>query len=52
MKKMTSIIAIATSLAATDMVYAQSGQKEYQENPYTLVYEGALAKNEKSTFTW
>ncbi|WP_018629323.1 alpha/beta hydrolase [Niabella aurantiaca] len=47
MKKLTSIIAIATSLAATDMVNAQSTEKRYQQNPFTLVYEGAITKNEK-----
>ena len=47
MKKLTSIIAIATSIAATDAVSAQSTQKGYQHNPFTLVYEGAITKNEK-----
>ncbi|AHF14837.1 alpha/beta hydrolase [Niabella soli] len=47
MKKLTSIIAIATSLAATDMANAQSTEKRYQQNPFTLVYEGAITKNEK-----
>lgn len=47
MKKLTSIIAIATSLAATDMVNAQSTEKKYQQNPFTLVYDGAITKNEK-----
>ncbi|SDC97705.1 alpha/beta hydrolase [Niabella drilacis] len=47
MKKLTSIIAIATSLAATDMVNAQSTEKKYQQNPFTLVYDGAITRNEK-----
>ncbi|GAB3416107.1 alpha/beta hydrolase [Niabella aquatica] len=47
MKKLTSIIAIATSLAATDMVNAQSTEKRHQQNPFTLVYGGAITKNEK-----
>lgn len=47
MKKLASVLAIATSIAATDMVNAQPDQKKYQQNPFTLVYEGAIAKNEK-----
>ncbi|MGO4877975.1 alpha/beta hydrolase [Pedobacter psychrotolerans] len=47
MKKITSIIAMAISVGATDVVCAQSGQKRKQQNPYTLVYEGAITKNEK-----
>lgn len=34
------------SVAATDVVNAQS-QKRKQHNPYTLVYDGAITKNEK-----
>ncbi|SHF46730.1 alpha/beta hydrolase [Pedobacter caeni] len=47
MKKLTSIIALAMSVAATDVVDAQSTHKGKQQNPYTLVYEGAITKNEK-----
>ncbi|WP_447642130.1 MULTISPECIES: alpha/beta hydrolase [Chitinophagaceae] len=47
MKKLTSIIALATSIATTDTVNAQSIQKAYQQNPYTLVYDGAITQNEK-----
>ncbi|RQO74414.1 alpha/beta hydrolase [Pedobacter sp. KBW06] len=47
MKKLTSIIALAMSVAATDVVDAQSTPKRKQQNPYTLVYEGAITKNEK-----
>ncbi|WP_084292172.1 alpha/beta hydrolase [Pedobacter nyackensis] len=47
MKKLTSIIALAMSVATTDMVNAQSTQKGKQQNPYTLVYDGAITKNEK-----
>jgi len=47
MKKLTSIIALAMSVAATDVVNAQSTQKGKQQNPYTLVYDGAITKNEK-----
>ncbi len=47
MRKLTSIIAIATSMVATDVVNAQSDQKRYQQNPFTLVYEGAITQKEK-----
>lgn len=47
MKKVTSIIAIATSIAAIDVVEAQSVQNERQQNPYGLVYDDALTRNEK-----
>lgn len=49
MKKITSItvIAIATSIAASDAIYAQSTQKGYQQNAWTLVYEGAITANVK-----
>lgn len=47
MKKLTSIIALAMSIAVTEEVNAQSSVKKYQANPYTLVYEGAISKNEK-----
>lgn len=47
MKKLTSIIAIAISMGATDVVNAQSAPKAKQQNPYTLVYDGAIIKNEK-----
>ncbi|WP_316794229.1 alpha/beta hydrolase [Pedobacter frigoris] len=47
MKKLTSIIALAMTIAATDEVNAQSAQKTKQQNPYTLVYDGAITKNEE-----
>lgn len=47
MKKLTSIMALAMSVSTTDLVNAQSIQKEKQQNPYTLVYDGAIIKNEK-----
>lgn len=47
MKKLTSIIALAISMGATDVVTAQSTPKSHQQNPFTLVYEGAITKNEK-----
>ncbi|OXA90077.1 alpha/beta hydrolase [Flavobacterium hercynium] len=44
MKKIAYIIAF---MSFTDMTNAQSTQKRYEQNPYTLVYEGAIIKNEK-----
>lgn len=55
MKKITSIIAFTMSMAATDVVNAQSVQKK-EQNPrlngavgqaFLLVYEGAITRNEK-----
>ena len=46
MKKLTSIIAVAMSTFATDTVNAQYHQKA-EQNPFTLVYNGAITKNEK-----
>src|SRR5690554_4352604 len=46
MRKITSIIAFAMSIAVTDAVNAQSKQQTSQQNQYTLVYEGALTENE------
>ena len=45
MKKLASIIAIAASIAAADGINAQSTEKHTQ-NPWTLVYDGAITKNE------
>lgn len=47
MKKITSIIALTMSVATTNAVNAQSTQNEKNQNPYTLVYDGAITKNEK-----
>lgn len=47
MKKLTSIIALAISIGATDTISAQSPQKGSRQNPFTLVYDGAITKNEK-----
>ncbi len=46
-KTITSIIAIATSIAGADVVNAQSRPKMDEKNPWTLVYEGAITKNEQ-----
>jgi fermentation-respiration switch protein FrsA (DUF1100 family) len=49
MKKLTSIIAIAMTTIATDTVNAQQSQyhKKAEQNPFTLVYEGAITENVK-----
>ncbi|WP_136669413.1 alpha/beta hydrolase [Flavobacterium sp. H122] len=47
MKKLAPIIAFAMSIVATDVVNAQSKKQANRQNPYTLVYEGAITKNEK-----
>lgn len=48
MKNIIATIAVATTLAATDTVNAQMQRAEkYQQNPWTLVYDGAITKNEK-----
>lgn len=47
MKKISLISALITSVVATDLVAAQAHKKEEQSNPFTLVYEGAIVKNEK-----
>lgn len=38
---------MVTSIVSTDIVSAQSTQKRHQQNPYTLVYDGAINSNEK-----
>ncbi len=48
MKKLTSIIAIATSITVAEVANGQSQYyKKAEQNPFTLVYEGAITKNEK-----
>jgi len=48
MKKSASIIALASAILVTDAGKAQTViSYDYQSNPWTLVYEGAIAKNEK-----
>ena len=46
MKKLTSIFALSMLFNSIDIASAQSKQKDYEINPYTLVYEGALTENE------
>lgn len=45
MKIITSVIALATAFAATEIANAQSAARP--QNPWTLVYAGAIVKNEK-----
>ena len=51
MKKITTAVALALSIAATDTVNAQTSQQKTvskaAQNTWTLVYEGAITKNEK-----
>ena len=47
MKKLTSLFAMSMLVNATEITQAQSLQKAYESNPYTLVYEGALTENVK-----
>ena len=46
MKRLTTIVAIAMSTIGIDTVNAQDHQKT-KKNPWTLVYDGSLTKNEK-----
>ena len=46
MKKLSLIIAL-TTIMFMNMANAQSLQKRYEQNPFTLVYDGAINKNEK-----
>jgi uncharacterized protein len=47
MKKIASIIALIMPLVAINMSNAQTTQKERKQNPYTLVYDGAITENVK-----
>lgn len=49
MKKLTLIIAIAMTTIATDTVNAQQSQyhKKAEQNPFSLVYDGAITENVK-----
>ncbi|WP_286770086.1 alpha/beta hydrolase [Sphingobacterium sp. 40-24] len=46
MRNLTSIIAVAMTTIATETVNAQYHQKA-EQNPYTLVYDGAITENVK-----
>lgn len=47
MKKPSLIVALITLITTSTMANAQSVQKRYEQNPFTLVYDGAITKNEK-----
>jgi fermentation-respiration switch protein FrsA (DUF1100 family) len=44
---MKNITLIITTILIINMANAQSAQKRYEQNPFTLVYDGAITKNEK-----
>ena len=44
---MKKIALIITTIMIINMANAQSIQKRYDQNPFTLVYDGAIIKNEK-----
>lgn len=46
MKKVSLLIALLISIISVKMSNAQTTQNEAKQNPYTLVYEGAITKNE------
>lgn len=46
MKRLSLIVTSALSIAVSDAVNAQTSKPSVQQNPYTLVYEGAIVKNE------
>lgn len=48
MKQISSIIALSMLITTTNIVNAQSQyHKKAEQNPYTLVYDGAITKNEQ-----
>jgi fermentation-respiration switch protein FrsA (DUF1100 family) len=47
MKKIALIIALVISIPTVQTSSAQNTQKEQKQNPYTLVYEGAITENLK-----
>ena len=47
MKKLSLIISSVLSIAGLNEVIAQTTEKTRPQNPYTLVYEGAITQNEK-----
>lgn len=47
MKKISAIIALSMLLTTADKANAQSIPPKYESNPWTLVYDGAISKNEK-----
>lgn len=47
MKHISLIIALALVIVTINRSLAQTGQKAYQQNPYSLVYAGAITENVK-----
>jgi fermentation-respiration switch protein FrsA (DUF1100 family) len=47
MKKISLIITLVISIVTVQMSSAQNTQKEQKQNPYTLVYDGAITENVK-----
>ena len=47
MKKVSLITALVISIITVQMSSAQTTQKEQKQNPYTLVYDGAITENVK-----
>jgi fermentation-respiration switch protein FrsA (DUF1100 family) len=45
MKKVSFLIALLISIISVQMSNAQTAQKDPKQNPYTLVYEGAITEN-------
>lgn len=45
MKKVSLLIALLISIVFIQMSNAQTTQKDQKQNPYTLVYEGAITEN-------
>ncbi|MBP6181650.1 alpha/beta hydrolase [Flavobacterium sp.] len=46
MKKVSLLIVLLISIVSVQMSNAQTTQKDPKQNPYTLVYEGAITQNE------
>lgn len=47
MKNLSLILLLALAIVTVNRVQAQTTQKAYQQNPYTLVYVGAITENVK-----
>ncbi|MFH6991242.1 alpha/beta hydrolase [Flavobacterium sp. FlaQc-48] len=47
MKNVSIIKALILTVITINMAHAQTIQKRYEQNPFTLVYDGAITKNEK-----
>lgn len=47
MKKSIGLLAMVIAVKGTDMIHAQTAETKRFQNPYTLVYEGAITENVK-----